>query len=68
MTEKEKWGIWCEVWGGITGSRSAWLKDIDAIWEGTKEEAETMVRILMCQPSEGRASFRYTAKLRKTKT
>jgi hypothetical protein len=31
MTEKEKWGIWCEVWGGITGSRSAWLKDIDAI-------------------------------------
>ncbi len=21
-----QFGIWCEVWGGVTGSREAWMK------------------------------------------
>lgn len=25
------WGIWCETWGGVTGSRLAWLKSSDGM-------------------------------------
>lgn len=41
-----KFGIWCEVWGGVTGHRTSWLKNIKnnaKIWEfETEEEAQAM--------------------------
>jgi hypothetical protein len=33
-------GIWCQVWGGVTGRRSAWLKANDEIQRfETREQA-----------------------------
>jgi hypothetical protein len=23
---ENNYGVWCEVWGGVTGSRASWLK------------------------------------------
>jgi hypothetical protein len=28
-----KYGVWCQVWGGPTGPRSAWLKQNDVRFE-----------------------------------
>lgn len=61
----ETWGVWCEVWGGVTGAREAWLKNDGKIAAfATREEAETEARHLndKMASSRSRASFRYTAR------
>jgi hypothetical protein len=64
------YGIWCEVWGGVTGHRGAWLKAGGvrlAVFE-TLAEAEAEARRLtmrMNNKNEKRSiapvSFRYSA-------
>ena len=63
MAKAEKdHGIWCEVSGGLTGTRMAWMKDeAGNQWTGTKDEAETKAAELMAKPRGGMASYRYTA-------
>jgi hypothetical protein len=58
------WGVWCEVWGGVTGRRTAWLRHNDTIAEyATREEAEAEARRCMDGLSPYRkAEFRYTAR------
>jgi hypothetical protein len=59
------WGVWCEVWGGIMGSREAWLKNDDKIATfATHEEAEAEARRLNDKMASSRslALFRYTAR------
>jgi len=54
--------IRCYVWGGITGSRQAWLKEDDKIYETpNKEEAEKKAQDLKDQMicSFSPASFNY---------
>jgi len=45
-----EWGVWCEVWGGVTGSREAWLKSNGArATFATREEAEAEAAGLMAK-------------------
>jgi hypothetical protein len=37
-------GVWCEVSGGVTGTRQAWLKVGGAVWRGTIDEAQLKAR------------------------
>ena len=39
------WGVWTSVSGGVTGSRSAWMKNVDGdrIEFATEAEAEAAV-------------------------
>ena len=56
----KKYGIWCSVWGGVTGRREAWLKKDDKIWAGSQEEAEKMAAELRNVPhSYSIANFDY---------
>jgi len=60
-----KYRIWCEVWGGVTGSRQAWMKDNDGnVREfDSKEEADEEAG--KCNREMGKnspARFRYTVK------
>ena len=59
-------GIWCEVWGGVTGSRSSWMKRDDVVVEfATEEEAQAEADRLMeavrSRPFSS-VSFRYSAR------
>lgn len=60
-------GIWCEVFGGITGHRSAWLKATDGGIQryDTRKEAEDiadgLARAYNDNPNR-KASFRYSAR------
>lgn len=57
-------GIFCQVSGGLTGTRTAWLKDeAGLIWEGTKDEAETKAARLNTEMNSGcgSAHFSYMA-------
>lgn len=58
------YGIWCEVWGGITGRRESWLKVEGEIQHyKTLEEAEAIAADISDRTrSHATASFRYTAK------
>ena len=58
----DKWGEWCEVWGGVTGARSAWLKhEGERVEYETRAEAEAEARRLMRDLSPSRkAQFRYS--------
>lgn len=59
------WGVWCEVWGGVTGSRSAWQKGKDGSPEAfaTRELAEEAAKERRRNLSPFRtAEFRFTAK------
>jgi hypothetical protein len=68
MTSAEQatriWGVWCEVWGGVTGSREAWLKaDGKVATFATKEEADAEARDQNNRTANNpRASFRYSAR------
>lgn len=59
-----KYGVWCEVFGGVTGSREAWLKSNGELMKfATFEEAQAEAR--RCQSVDRRfstANFRYTAR------
>jgi hypothetical protein len=66
MTRIETWGVWCEVWGGVTGSREAWLKiDGKVATFPTCDEAEAEARRLgqrMDARLYSAANFRYSAR------
>jgi hypothetical protein len=66
--EKTMFRIWCEVCGGVTGSRAAWLKHNGKIAEfATREEAEAEAAYYN-KTANGNpyfastASFRYTVR------
>jgi hypothetical protein len=56
--------IWCEVWGGVTGHRTAWLKDdIGIATFATREEAEAEAARLNASGNNNphrKANFSYT--------
>lgn len=60
------YGIWCEVWGGVTGSREGWMRDDQGILEFEDEE---IAALAAAAAQEGRsksptANFRYTVRER----
>lgn len=60
-----KFGIWCIVSGGVTGSRAAWLRDGDTLVTfETKDAAEGEASRLnqTMNNAFSRASFRYQAR------
>lgn len=63
--ELSRWGVWCEVWGGITGSREAWMKRDGKIARFVaREEAEAEAAKWNTKNNGPyrSASFRYTAR------
>lgn len=62
----KRYGIWCEVWGGVTGSRSAWAKRAGEIESFAELEAAIAQAEHYEQRSNGnpyaKASFRYSAR------
>jgi hypothetical protein len=61
----ETFGIWCEVWGGVTGSRAAWMKaDGQLVRFGSREAAEAEAARLneRLNGPNARASFNYTVR------
>jgi len=61
-----RYGIWCEVWGGVTGSRSSWAKGPagEVLEFASQEEAvvEAEARMARTQGDVRRtANFAYTA-------
>jgi hypothetical protein len=61
-----KWGIFCEVWGGITGRRSAWLKSNGKLAVfSSREEAEAEAKLCNDKTNGNphrTASFAYTVR------
>lgn len=61
-----KWGVWCEVSGGVTGHREAWLKvNGEEVEYDTQDEAETAAAT--CRENvrgNTRATFHYSARMR----
>jgi hypothetical protein len=59
-------GIWCEVWGGVTGHRAMWLKADGKLAEyATREEADAEAQRLNKERNSNpyrKADFSYTAK------
>ena len=59
-------GIWCEVWGGVTGSRRSWLKAEGEIQRyDTREQAEAeAARLAQDRNSNPHrtATFNYTVR------
>ena len=67
MTDENerRYGVWCEVWGGVTGHRSAWLKNKSTLASfATLADAEAEAERLRATSARSlsRASFRYTAR------
>jgi len=66
MTINGRWGVWCEVWGGVTGERANWLKEDRKLVEyATREEAEAEAERLMKRFADNpyrKTGFRYSAK------
>jgi hypothetical protein len=67
VNDADAWGVWCEVSGGVTGRREAWLKHEGRVASfATQEEAAAkaahFMRSMNGRPNAG-ASFRYTARL-----
>lgn len=59
-------GIWCEVWGGRTGNRTSWLKDMGRIvsfktYESARAYADELQRTNNGNPNRT-AEFRYTVR------
>lgn len=58
------WGVWCQVWGGVTGRREAWLKEAGAV--ARFDEAGARDRAAHLQRTMGGAgssvTFSYVAK------
>lgn len=68
-TPRGKWGIWCETWGGMTGSREGWMKINGVPCEfateaDAKVEAARQTRYMQRGPrGTTRTSYRYSARL-----
>jgi hypothetical protein len=65
MTEQSAaWGVWCQVWGGVTGRRAAWLTEGGAV--ARFDEARARERAAYLQRTMGGAgsgvTFSYVAK------
>jgi hypothetical protein len=65
--EMATYGIWCEVWGGITGSRASWLKDHGELQtysdpKQAQQRADVLNEIITNNPHRT-AEFRYTVKV-----
>jgi hypothetical protein len=65
-TSEPRWGVWCQVSGGFTGPREAWLKSNGQRQE-FRTQAEAEAEAQRCQAdrstSNASASFRYTARV-----
>lgn len=59
-----EWGVWCQVSGGVTGTREAWLKSNGEIQLFDSEDAaRAEARRLMERIGRfGQARFNYTAR------
>lgn len=60
-----KWGVWCEVSGGVTGHREAWLKAADGRPLAFSTEEEAIAKAADQKRGIGAigpARFRYTAR------
>jgi hypothetical protein len=60
------YGIWCEVFGGVTGHRASWLKENGKVKTFDTLQAATSEAALHNERTNGNpfraASFRYTAR------
>jgi hypothetical protein len=65
MTGAPTWGVFCTVCEGVTGSRSAWLKDADSrvrrFPDKASAEAEAERLTKQMNGPHARASFYYRA-------
>ena len=62
----KRYGVWCEVFGGVTGFRHNWLKSNDEVCKFAEyEEAEEEARLLNMKMNgpNARAYFSYSARL-----
>lgn len=61
---ERQYGIWCEVWGGKTGSRSAWLKvdEKPQLFPTFALAEEQAGRIMAARQDNRKASYRYVAR------
>lgn len=58
--------IWCEVSGGVTGSREGWLRDEGEIWQTTdRERARQEAAELRASAGMGPVRFQYTVKVKR---
>jgi hypothetical protein len=58
---RERWKIWCEVSGGITGFRAGFLKaNGKEVIYTDEEEAKRQAQRLNEQMRLGKATFKYT--------
>lgn len=62
VEQERDWGVWCQISGGITGTREAWLRRGIFRWSGSQDEAETLASKENARAKGGVASYRYTAK------
>ena len=65
MTDlKERYGVWCQVSGGVTGPHEAWLKRAgNVITFATREDAEAEAKLIAGKLSRySTAQFRYSAR------
>ena len=56
------WGVWCQVSGGVTGTRQAWLRYGIFRWSGSEQEAIVKASEENAKRKGGFAAYRYTAK------
>ena len=61
-----RWGVWCEVTGGVTGTRRAWLRHEDALAvydkrEDAEAEAKRLNQTIGSNPNR-KAEFLYVAR------
>jgi len=61
------YGVWCEVWGGVTGTRSSWLQSNGEVWVFTnrreaEQQAMLYTRTIANNPHR-KAEFRYTVQV-----
>lgn len=55
-----KWGVWCQVSGGVTGTRQGWLKaGGEPMLFNSKESAEHCASVEQAKPKGGKTTYRY---------
>jgi hypothetical protein len=61
-----QFGIWCEVWGGVTGHRCAWLKSNGEQQRFTSRDEAEAEAMRLNEQTNGNphrtASFRYSVR------
>lgn len=65
MSSKRNWGVWCEISGGVMGTRAAWMKGEDGGVQEFATEAEAhevAVTVAEGLRNTGGTRFRYTAR------